>query len=33
MIGNGIHDPCFQVAPMENEVIGDANPMLGRAAW
>lgn len=33
MIGNGIHDPCFQVAPMENEVICDANPVLGKSGF
>ena len=33
MIGNGIHDPRFQVAPMENEVICDANPVLGKSGF
>ena len=33
MIGNGIHDPGFQVAPMENEVICDANPVLGKSGF
>lgn len=33
MIGNGIHDPCFQVPPMENEVICDANPVLGKSGF
>ncbi|HEY2485489.1 MAG TPA: hypothetical protein VGI36_10090 [Candidatus Binataceae bacterium] len=33
MIGNGIRDPCFQVPPMENEVICDANPALGKSGF
>ena len=33
MIGNGIHDPCFQVPPMENEVICDANPVLDKSGF
>jgi hypothetical protein len=33
MIGNGIHDPCFQVPPMENEVICGANPALGKSGF
>jgi hypothetical protein len=33
MIGNGIHDPCFQVPPLENEVICDANPGLGKSGF
>ena len=33
MIGNGIHDPCFQISPTENEVICDANPALGKSGF
>ncbi|MBV8137250.1 MAG: hypothetical protein JO121_16720 [Deltaproteobacteria bacterium] len=33
IVGNGIHDPCFQVAPIENEVICDANPVLGKSGF
>ena len=33
MIGNGIHDPCFQVPPMENGVICDANPVLDKSGF
>ena len=33
MIGNAIHDPCFQVPPMEHEVICDANPVLGKSGF
>lgn len=33
MIGNHIHDPCFQVPPMKNEVICDANPVLGKSGF
>jgi hypothetical protein len=33
MIGNGIHDPCFQVPPMKNEVICGANPALGKSGF
>ena len=33
MIGNGIHDPCFQVPPKQNEVICDANPALARSGF
>ena len=32
-IGNGIHDPCFQVPPMENQVICDATPVLGKSGF
>jgi hypothetical protein len=33
MIGNQIHDPCFQVAPTPNEVICGANPALGKSGF
>ena len=33
MIGNSIHDPCFQVPPLENEVICDAHPVLSKSAF
>ena len=33
MIGNGIHDPCFQVAPLENEVNCDATPVLDKSGF
>jgi len=33
MIGNQIHDPCFQVPPTPNEVICDANPALGKSGF
>ncbi len=29
MIGNAIHDPCFQVPPQRDEVVCDANPATG----
>lgn len=33
MIGNQIHDPCFQVPPTPNEVVCDANPVLGKSGF
>jgi hypothetical protein len=33
MIGNEIHDPCFQVPPLENEVICGANPAFGKTGF
>ena len=33
MIGNEIYDPCFQVPPLEKEVVCDANPVLGKSGF
>ena len=33
MIGNAIHDPCFQVPPLRGEVVCDANPATNQAGF
>lgn len=33
MIGNEIHDPCFQVPPLRGEVVCDANPATNQAGF
>ncbi|MGH7779661.1 MAG: hypothetical protein ACREQR_07525 [Candidatus Binataceae bacterium] len=33
MIGNEIHDPCFQVPPHQGEVVCDANPATNHAGF
>lgn len=32
-VGNEIHDPCFQLPPLEKEVVCDANPVLGKSGF
>jgi len=33
MIGNEIHDPCFQVRPLRGEVVCDADPSTKQAGF
>ncbi|MHB8382458.1 MAG: hypothetical protein ACYDC3_09000 [Candidatus Binataceae bacterium] len=33
MIGNEIHDPCFQVPPHQGDVVCDANPATGQTGF
>ena len=33
MVGNEIHDPCFQAPPRENELVCDANPASGKTGF